>query len=260
MKELGSRILKNITEGETEMSHFDDFSMELVSALKGIFSHQGTCRSQTVKREKSGSAFHQLRVVHLPSIWNKFLSFIIIDSYDPLLEQPVNQKLFEMILGVEFSSVGPPVATTKESSMGKDELNALRYAGGFVPHSLLKRYEKKSGKKFEEYVECLGSMAVESDFGDFLDYTKDWIDRVNRGGLFPLNDITFEFFVAVERRVKGILPDYVTGISKSKEDFQVQVLDTIVADDNIKWHWTLLSQCIDSEDHAIELLREIVKL
>ena len=94
----------------------------------------------------------------------------------------------------------------------------------------------------------------------FFDYTKGWIDRVNRGGLFPMNDITFEFIVAVERRVKGILPDYVTGMSKSKEDFQVQVLDTIVADDNIQWHWTLLSQCIDSEDLAIELLREIVKL
>ena len=36
MKELGSRILKKITEGETEMSHFDDFSMEIVSALKGL--------------------------------------------------------------------------------------------------------------------------------------------------------------------------------------------------------------------------------
>ena len=104
----------------------------------------------------------------------------------------------------------------QKSSIGKDELNALRYAGGFVPHSLLKRYEKKSEQKFEEYVECLGSMAVESDFCDFLDYTKDWIDMVNRGGLFPLNDITFELFVAVERRVKGILPDFVTGILKKK--------------------------------------------
>ena len=83
---------------------------------------------------------------------------------------------------------------------------------------------------------------------------------MNRGGLFPLNDITFEFFVAVERRVKGILPDYVTGISKSKEDFQVQVLDTTVADDNIQWHWTLLSQCIDSEDHAIELSEKLLKV
>ena len=109
MKELGSRILKNITEGETEMSHFDDFSMKFVS-LKGIFFHQGTCRSQAVKRGKSWSAFHQLREVHLPSIWNNFLK---IDTNDPLLEQSMNQKLFEMILGVEFSSVGPPVATTK---------------------------------------------------------------------------------------------------------------------------------------------------
>ena len=30
--------------------------------------------------------------------------------------------------------------------------------------------------------------------------------------------------------------------------------------DDVQWHWTLLSTCIDSEDHAIELLQEIATL
>ena len=36
----------------------------------------------------------------------------------------------------------------------------------------------------------------ERDCENLLDYTKEWIDKINRGGHFPLNDITYEFFVS----------------------------------------------------------------
>ena len=49
-------------------------------------------------------------------------------------------------------------------------------------------------KKYDHFVECLGDMAVESEHSDFLNYTKEWIDKVNHGGLFPLNDMTYYFF------------------------------------------------------------------
>jgi coiled-coil and C2 domain-containing protein 1 len=78
--------------------------------------------------------------------------------------------------------------------MTEDELNALQYAAGYVPHALLKKYEKRSGEKYAAFTECLGDMAVGSeDTSDFLEYTKVWINKVNRGGLFPLNNITFIF-------------------------------------------------------------------
>ena len=34
----------------------------------------------------------------------------------------------------------------------------------------------------------------------------------------------------------------------------------MLSNDDVQWNWTLLSQCIESEDNAIELLCEIVKL
>ncbi len=37
-------------------------------------------------------------------------------------------------------------------------------------------------------------MSVGSGSNDFLEYTKEWMSRVNRGGLFPLNDQTFLLF------------------------------------------------------------------
>ncbi len=68
-------------------------------------------------------------------------------------------------------------------------LNAMRYACGYVPHKLLKKYEKRSGEKCgEKYTKCLGDMAVIGEEGeesdDLLLYTRKWFDLVNRGGLF----------------------------------------------------------------------------
>ena len=56
-------------------------------------------------------------------------------------------------------------------------------------------------------------MAVKSEYANdnFLDYTKEWIDKVNRGGLFPLNDSTYLFFVTVEKEVRLILPGHMHG-------------------------------------------------
>ena len=52
-------------------------------------------------------------------------------------------------------------------------------------------------------------MAVESEHSNFLNNTKDWIDKVNRGELFPLNDTSYCFFVAIEKVVRVLLPRYV---------------------------------------------------
>ncbi len=81
-----------------------------------------------------------------------------------------------------------------------DELNALQYISGFVPHALLKWFERH-GKKYQHLFECLGEMAVVSEHdSDVLEYTKEWMAKVNRGGLFPLNNQAFTLFVEIEKR------------------------------------------------------------
>lgn len=57
--------------------------------------------------------------------------------------------------------------------MSKDVLNAMQYACGYIPYALLKRYEKRSDRKYDKLIECLGDMAVQSESAnDMLDYTK----------------------------------------------------------------------------------------
>ncbi len=49
----------------------------------------------------------------------------------------------------------------------------------------IRKYERKRGEEFD--LMCLGEMAVMGETTDFTQYTTEWIDKVNRGGLFPLN-------------------------------------------------------------------------
>ena len=153
-------------------------------------------------------------------------------------------------------------ATSKsnEISLTKDELNALQYVGGVVPHALLKRYERSTGQIYERFFECLGNMAVVSDTSDFIDYTKEWMSKVNRGGLFPLNDMTFLLFVEIEKQTRLLLPDQLIQQSSTSDELKDNVIEKIKSNDDVQWQWTLISQCIDSEDDAIWLLNEIVKL
>lgn len=261
LKQGGKRILELIEEGGEVEQLFIDFSTKLATAVRSTFRCSTTYRSSATKREKLWSAFHQLRFSELPTLWKDFLSSIEVDYDDQLLQQSVNQKLFEKVLPEHFPSAADR-SPGDEEPLGKDELNALQYACGYIPHALLKRYEKSTGSKFDKFIECLGDMAVRSECNseNLLDYTKEWIDRVNRGGLFPLNDATYRFFVSVEKETRTILPSHMTKTQVSADSFKRDVIQKIMRSRNIQWHWTLISQSIDSEEEAIELLKEIVTL
>ena len=156
------------------------------------------------------------------------------------------------------SSTAVPSPTVE---MSTDELNTVPYAAGYVPHALLRKYEKRKGNKYEMFIECLQDMAVASEDNDFLEYTKKWFSQVNQGGLFPLNHITYQLFIEIEKQVKKTLPGHAINKSSPPTDtFKEEVIKKIVDHDDVQWHWTLISQCIDSEEHAVELLQEIVFL
>ena len=96
MLKTGRDILGKI-EGtaSTEAKLFRYFSMELVKVLQSSFDSAKRCRSIATKKPKIWTSFHEIRQEKLPSIWKKFLSSINIVNEDPLLQQSLNQRLFE---------------------------------------------------------------------------------------------------------------------------------------------------------------------
>ena len=108
-----------------------------------------------------------------------------------------------------------------------NELNVLRYACKYVEHKLLKQYEKKHGDMAVQYVACLGEMAVEGEGSDLLAYTKQWLESVNGGGLFPLSDEAFRLFIEIELCVhRTYLPHHLLR-PHSKAGFTESVHDKV---------------------------------
>ena len=152
---------------------------------------------------KIWSDFHQIRQDNsgpLHSTWISFLKEINIEEpEDPLLEQSVYSELYSMLIAEYFTSQTPHQAgaSVTHIQISTDELNAMRYACGYVPRTLLKRYENKPGQVYSQYVQCLGDMAVEGE-DEFHTYTRKWFDQMNRGGLFPLNENTLIFLLKLK--------------------------------------------------------------
>ena len=103
-------------------------------------------------------------------------------------------------------------------------------------------------------------MAVVSDNSEFLDYTEEWLSKVNRGGLFPLNDATFALFTEIEKQTHHLLLSHMLKTSLGQEDLQEDVIKNIADNNDVQFQWALISQCIEKEEDACWLLNEIVKL
>ena len=263
-------LLDKIMRGEKEIEAFDSFSERIVPYLQSRIHEvtKGlTCVSS--KRTKIWSDFHQIRLDKtglLHSEWKKLLDSLNGNgadlANDTLLQQSIYNEVYCMLVSEYFSlhtaynkeDIAEPTVLTE------DELNAMRYACGYVPRALLKKYEVKCGDKYSDFVQCLGDMAIEGEGSDVLTYTTKWLDQVNRGGLFPLNNNSFSFFVEVEKIVRVLLPKYVIHTDNDKVTFQKLLLDKIIKNDEVQFYWALLSQDINDQQSSESLLTEIVTL
>ena len=247
-------FLLTIMKGEKEIDLFDKFSLTIVDALKK--SLKELPNSADAKREKVWREFHQMSVSQLPKLWKTFFTSMNLDN-NQLFQQSVNMKVFQMLLKESFTSLSAGASGSSVVQLTGDEFNVMRYACGFVPHKLLKKYEAGRIKRSPQCIECLGNMAVASENEDYQSYSRHWIDIVNRGGLFPLNDQAFAFFSAVETKVRALLP--CTATSQASDSCEATVRQ-VVEDDDVQWEWCLLSQDIDSYEEGAEVLNDIVKL
>ena len=51
-------------------------------------------------------------------------------------------------------------------------------------------------------IECLSNTSVQGDESSLMEYTRKWTLQVNRGGLFEINDMTYNLFKEIELKVR----------------------------------------------------------
>ena len=259
------QLLKKITadSDDTILEAFDTFSEQLVSELRNIFTTLKEYKTIATKQIKLWQEFHSKRSHIIPTFWKTFCRQIGL-NYDQLAAQTINLQIFESFMKTYFytTSTSAVASDFPTPTYSDDELNALRYVSGYVPHVLLKRYEKKMDERVSPCLACLGDMAVAGDESSVHNYTTKWIDKVNRGGLFPVNDNSFCFFLALESIVRHLLSiAYINTNSNSQEDaIKRNIVEWCLKSNHVQLKWSVISKEIDDHETSITLLKEIITL
>ncbi len=248
-------------KSKAEKRVFDDFCQNIATQFKSVISSTDSILIMSTKKTKCWSLFHELRTQSIPQMWSELHKSMSLTG-NHLAIQSVSQELFEKLMLTYFcgalggSGYGSGLGTAVNFT--SDELNIMRYASGFVPYKLMTQYWHCKEEKARKFVRCLENMAVMCDNpqSTLLEYTKSWLNKVNRGGLFVINDETFNVFLAIEKCVRVILPLHT--YSSTTDDIE-QLTKKVLEDGDVLFCWSLLVVDL-STDEEVELLKRVVKL
>lgn len=192
-------------------------------------------KGSTNRCEKMWKAYHVLRSdpTFIGKVTTYLGSELLPVHCKTLFVQTLIRKLFEKI--VRLKSMLPSIDSEDDfykPTIPPIEENILRYAAGFVPFLLKKQCIKResSSMELDENIKCLNCVGVSNEIDHpnaFLDYTKSWLRKQNRGGLFMLNDHGYRFFKAVECHCrKYFQKQYIKGGS----DIRLLVVNAVMKD------------------------------
>ena len=122
-----------------------------------------------------------------------------------LLLQSITQYIVEAKMKLFFPSKATNSICKVLGEITEDEKNIIMYACGYVPVTLIYRYEKRKGEKYSSFVRCLLHMAIGTYEDTFYGYARRWFENINRGGAFEVSNSAFDFFLAVEKGTRHAL-------------------------------------------------------
>lgn len=249
-------ILSQISTCSTKREKFEHFSKTLIGSLEQACIVPATVKCHSTKRERFWAAFHSKQVHELPSMWSSLIRNLGCEEARPggmvLLSQHINQRLYEEILRARTSLINNNEARQRSLTVG--EANALRYAAGYVPFALKKKLSHRP-----EFVQCLDQLGVSGQGDTYLEYTKKWIELVNRGKLFNVSDETYRFFHDLEIKVCAYLQDIFLAGGQADQS-KVEIISSIVEDTDVQFSWLLLCLDLDDEELSNELLKNVVEM
>lgn len=257
-KSLAARLMAAVSSegGKKAISAFES---TLVQRLHTIVESSASCAKFSGRRKKLWREFHAIRSTELKEMWCVFLQSVLIEEQDLLLMQYVFEKMFENVLQSHFSGVSAQGSAVAEPTV--IEHNALRYAAGYVPRALAAKISRSSHPYKDSYLQCLSNMGKKgecctSNSDSIQAFTKQWLSAVNRGGLFFVTDEVYLLFFEMEMKMRKHLHELISEKHINKK----AVIEGIASDDDVLFHWCLVSTDIDDEAASQELLGKIVEL
>ena len=240
-------LLQSARELESWLDVNTDKAVAFMLQWKSVMQPCSGLPSNKKAREEMWSTYHTIRTSRkFVNLWEELLGMSTSTPPNPLLYQHLSHLLFQRQLKEKLpASVMVP---KEDKPLTEEELKALRYTAGFVPHSLLKKLSKSTHPKKKELCLCLREMLDDSE--DEASISQQWVIIMDRGGLKNINNKTFNFFIALEesfRRRVGMGTEYMINMS-----------EWLCGDDAVQNKWSDLAD--EWEEEAKVLLDMIIEL
>lgn len=218
---------------------------------KSIIGDLDSCLHEKIY--KMWALFHECRTSSAYRLkWASFLK-VTIDDYPALFYQYMTDSLFKILLRHKHM-VYLTTTSTACPPLTFEEQNALRYVAGFVIRSVLQKYKNESAEASEE---TLFLYHLGGDDDDASGGTEDWVNLLDRGGLWHVNNSTYSLFLDIEQLLRQHLQN--TPLQCYNSTVELNLSDKVCKCEDVLFQWSMLSAEIDYEK-SMNILKRIVKL
>ena len=168
--------------------------------------------------ERKCGHYSEFRSSTLTTLWKDLLVQLNIPSKynDPWLVQTASRIALEKYISIKYS-LPSASSSTDPMHLTVDEHNALRYAAGYVLLSI-KRKNAFDNPSLVAWIEKQTDVSGVVNGVSYSQFTKMWIEKVNRGGLLLVSDNMYHVFHAIEmvlrQFLKGMTENH--GLEKDK--------------------------------------------
>ena len=220
------------------------FVRVLILRLNSCFSKRFT--SLRLRREKMWQAYHRLRTAQ--TFRTHWATFIAESISQPAFYQYVTHTIFKDLIEREFF-VPPEEEEHQNRPLSFMEHKALRYVAGYICRKLRNNLESSLEPFKDEMIDCIMHSAGD-EAGEDAE-TELWLNAIDRGGLWHVNDTTYSLFVIIEQQSR----QFFSMKSHHSHEGQINhVICTLMNDNDVLFQWCLLSATI--ENHVAKTLFE----
>ena len=160
----------------------------------------------------------------------------------PTLYQHLTDIIFRELLKEKY--VVPSTACSMAKDVSVIEANAMGYAAGYVMRQVSKKIKESSHELKEDMNDCLMKMVLcEGESEGKKD--EEWIDLIDRGGLWHVRESTFRVFFALEDGVRQYLSQLT---SPSSHPSIKEFISRLVMNDDVQLYWHIATAAFEVDD------------
>ena len=232
-------------ENQTIFSAFEDKIMSELRECIGV-SPEGV-RSFRTKQMELCRSYHQLRISdEYITTWVVFLRQIKCNPV-PTFYQEVTDILFEHILKSLYPLEMDTIPLDTEEITFEDA-NVVRYMAGYVCRKVNTKIANSPFLNKIVLQKCLQGL-LQDDGESSASASANWIEAVDRGGLWHVREGTYMLFCAMEEVVREYL--HANNVSCMTEEFKATVVSAVTESEDVLLHWCILSAETEEKDAKV---------